>query len=143
MTLEEKISLTAGINAQSGCSGTINAIPRLNFPGMCLSDAGNGLRGTDAVSGFAAGISVGASWNKDLAAKRGAAMGGEFRRKGVNVLLGPVCGPAWTVVKGGRNWEGTSADPYLSGQLIAETVKGVQSSNVITSTKASKQVCNR
>lgn len=65
-------------------------------------------------------------------------MGGEFRRKGVNVLLGPVCGPAWTIVKGGRNWESTSADAYLSGQLTAETVKGVQNAHVITSTKVGR-----
>ncbi len=62
-------------------------------------------------------------------------MGGEARRKGVNVLLGPVVGPAWTVVKGGRNWEGSSADPYLSGALSAETIRGIQQEHVITSTK--------
>lgn len=62
-------------------------------------------------------------------------MGGEYKKKGVNVLLGPVCGPAWTIVTGGRNWEGSSADPYLSGALTALTVQGIQSANVITSTK--------
>lgn len=75
------------------------------------------------------------SWNKELSLKRGAALGGEARRKGVNVLLGPVVGPAWTIVKGGRNWEGCSADPYLSGALSAEAVRGIQQENVITSTK--------
>jgi beta-glucosidase len=73
---------------------------------MCLGDAGNGLRGTDFVSSWPSGIHVGASWNKDLARQRGAGMGGEFRTKGVNVLLGPVVGPAGRVVLGGRNWEG-------------------------------------
>lgn len=67
-------------------------------------------------------------------------MGREFKKKGVNVLLGPVVGPAWSVVKGGRNWEGSSADPYLSGALASETVKGVQGSNVITSTKVKKDM---
>jgi len=33
-------------------------------------------------------------------------MGGEFKKKGVNVLLGPVVGPLGRVVTGGRNWEG-------------------------------------
>ncbi|KAG6101990.1 hypothetical protein E4U30_000382 [Claviceps sp. LM220 group G6] len=135
MTLEEKVSLTGGIPLQNGCSGNIPAIPRVNFPGLCLSDAGQGLRATDKVSGFASGIHVGASWNKNLALDRGAAMGGEFKRKGVNVLLGPVVGPAWSVVKGGRNWEGASADVYLSGVMAAQTVLGVQSANVMTSTK--------
>ncbi|KAG5919028.1 hypothetical protein E4U61_001253 [Claviceps capensis] len=135
MTLEEKVSLTGGVSLPNGCSGNIPAIPRVNFPGLCLSDAGQGLRATDKVSGFASGIHVGASWNKNLALDRGAAMGGEFKRKGVNVLLGPVVGPAWSVVRGGRNWEGASADVYLSGVMAAQTVLGVQSANVMTSTK--------
>lgn len=62
-------------------------------------------------------------------------MGGEFRRKGVNVLLGPVVGPAWRVVRGGRNWEGFTVDPYLSGSLVAQTIEGVQSQGVQTSLK--------
>ena len=73
---------------------------------MCLGDAGNGLRGTDFVSTWPSGIHVGASWNKVLARQRGSGMGGEFKTKGVNVLLGPVIGPAGRVVLNGRNWEG-------------------------------------
>ncbi|KAJ6441434.1 putative beta-glucosidase precursor [Purpureocillium lavendulum] len=146
MTLEEKVSLTGGMDRNNSCSGNIVAIPRLKFPGMCLSDAGNGLRGTDLVNGYPSGIHVGASWNKELTHKRGGAMGAEFRRKGVNVLLGPVIGPAWRVTKGGRNWEGFSADPYLSGSLVAQSVVGVQEQRVITSTKhyiANEQETNR
>jgi beta-glucosidase len=33
-------------------------------------------------------------------------MGAEFKTKGVNILLGPVVGPAGRVIRGGRNWEG-------------------------------------
>lgn len=33
-------------------------------------------------------------------------MGGEFKAKGVNVLLGPVVGPLGRVVLDGRMWEG-------------------------------------
>lgn len=62
-------------------------------------------------------------------------MGAEFRKKGVNVLLGPVVGPLGRVVSGGRNWEGFSPDPYLSGVLVYESVGAVQGQGVITSTK--------
>lgn len=31
-------------------------------------------------------------------------MGQEFRRKGVNIALGPVVGPLGRVAEGGRNW---------------------------------------
>ncbi|KAK4080110.1 CAZyme family GH3 [Trichoderma harzianum] len=146
MTLEEKVNLTAGVTVESTCSGFIPAVKRLKFPGMCLSDAGNGLRNTDFVSGFPSGIHVGASWSKDLAFRRGAAMGGEFKKKGVNVLLGPVVGPAWRIVRGGRNWEGISVDPWLSGVLVSQTVSGIQGQGVITSTKhyiSNEQETNR
>ncbi|KAH7121520.1 glycoside hydrolase family 3 protein [Dactylonectria macrodidyma] len=135
MTIEEKVNLTAGTSAPNGCSGTIPAIDRLGFPGMCVSDAGQGLRGTDFVSSWPSGLHVGASWNKELTYKRGMGMGGEFKRKGVNMLLGPVVGPLGRVVEGGRNWEGYSVDPYLGGALVHETVVGVQGVGVITSTK--------
>ncbi|KAJ4155552.1 hypothetical protein LMH87_000791 [Akanthomyces muscarius] len=147
MTLEEKVSLTGGTNGiDNGCSGNIANVSRVGFPGMCLSDAGQGLRATDFVSSFPSGIHVGASWNKDLTARRGAAMADEFKKKGVNVLLGPVVGPAWRVMLSGRNWEGFAADPYLSGSLAAQSVIGIQGQGVITSTKhfiANEQETNR
>jgi beta-glucosidase len=60
MTLEEKVNLTGGVSMENSCSGNIPGVPRLGFEGLCLSDAGQGVRATDFVSGFASGISVGA-----------------------------------------------------------------------------------
>ncbi|KAG6220141.1 hypothetical protein E4U26_006901 [Claviceps purpurea] len=133
ISLLERVSLTGGAFSKTGYSGTIAPIPRLNFSGMCLSDSGNGLRNM-------------IFWNKALTRKRGADMGGEFRRKGVNVFLGPVVGPAGRIVRGGRNWEGFSTDPYLSSCLAARTIEGVQSEGVQTSLKhfiANEQELNR
>lgn len=79
------------------------------------------------------------SWNRDLAKQRGIFMGQEYRKKGVNMILGPVVGPLGRVALGGRNWEGFAADPYLSGILVAESVKGLQSQNVATSLKVSRE----
>ncbi|KAJ8105313.1 hypothetical protein ONZ43_g7476 [Nemania bipapillata] len=135
LSREEKVSLTGGIDVDSACSGVIPAIPRVNFTGLCLSDAGNGPRTTNFVSSWPSGLSVGASWNRELAHKRAVGMGGEFRAKGVNILLGPVVGPLGRIASSGRNWEGFSNDPYLCGALAYETVDGVQSTGVITSTK--------
>lgn len=101
------------------------------------------------------------SWNKDLAYRRATAMGGEFKKKGVNMLLGPVVGPIGRVVESGRYWEGMymntlirlvlppsrlmrsgfSVDPYLCGSLVYETVSGVQGAGVITSTKVHARPC--
>lgn len=54
-------NLTYGIsNTVNGCSGIIPAIPRLGFTGLCLQDAGQGVRNTDAVNSYPSGIHVGA-----------------------------------------------------------------------------------
>ncbi|KAI1823513.1 glycoside hydrolase superfamily [Xylaria intraflava] len=135
LTVEEKVNLTGGITADSSCSGIIPPIPRMRFPGLCLSDAGNGPRTTNFVSSWTSGIGVGASWNRELTQKRAVGMGGEFRAKGVNMALGPVVAPLGRVASNGRNWEGFSNDPYLCGALAYETVQGIQSTGVITSTK--------
>lgn len=47
--------------------------------------------------------------------QRGVEMGAEFKAKGAHVILGPVSGPSGRVALGGRNWEGFSPDPYLTG----------------------------
>ena len=62
-------------------------------------------------------------------------MGAEHQAKGSDVQLGPVAGPLGRSPEGGRNWEGFSPDPVLTGFQIAETVKGIQSSGVIACTK--------
>ena len=151
MTLLEMNNVTLGfsVNASSmpgsTCSGVSGSVQRLGYPGMCFQDAGNGVRAQDGVSSFASGISVGASWNADLAYERGLYMGAEFQRKGVNVALGPVVGPIGRIALGGRNWEGFGADPYLDGQLVVPTIKGMQES-VIACTKhflAYEQETNR
>lgn len=124
LTIEEKTNLTGGYAGSNGCSGNIYPIERLGFPGLCVTDAGNGVRGTDFVNGYASGVHVGATWNRNLTHQRGVDMGGEFRTKGINVQLGPVVGPLGRVAEAGRNWEGFSNDPYLAGILTAEHIIG-------------------
>jgi beta-glucosidase len=122
MTLEEKSNITVGSTTSTQCSGVTGSVPRLNWPGVCLSDAGNGLRNTDFVNGWPSGIHVGAAWNRELALQRGMQMGGEFKTKGVNVALGPVVGPLGRVFEGGRNWEGISNDRKLSIKCLREVL---------------------
>ena len=62
-------------------------------------------------------------------------MGAEFKGKGAHVALGPVVGPLGRSPFGGRNWEGFSPDPYLSGVLVEESVYGVQGAGVQACTK--------
>jgi beta-glucosidase-like glycosyl hydrolase len=58
----------------------------------------------DYVSAFPSGVNVAATWSRTLAYARGHGMGSEHRGKGVDVQLGPVCGPLGRSPEGGRNW---------------------------------------
>ncbi|KAJ5128042.1 hypothetical protein N7448_008821 [Penicillium atrosanguineum] len=136
MTLEEKNNLTYGVTVTSnGCAGNIAAITRLNFPGLCLQGSGNGVHETDFVNSYPSGLHIGASWNKSLAHDSGWHMAGEFRKKGVQVALGPVVAPIGRTTTSGRIWEGSASDPYLSGAVAASTVQGMQGQGVISSVK--------
>ncbi|KAI8712326.1 Fn3-like domain-containing protein [Fusarium sp. LHS14.1] len=135
LTLEEKVNITGGVDTDNVCAGNTGSVPRLGWPGMCLHDAGNGVRATDLVNSYPSALHVGASWDKNLTYQRGYYMGKEFKAKGVNVLLGPNVGPLGRSPLGGRNWEGFSVDPYLTGQLSAESIIGHQEAGVIANVK--------
>nr|CEG05557.1 unnamed protein product [Fusarium clavum] len=135
LTLEEKANVTRGFAADNTCAGNTGTIPRLRWPGLCLMDAGNGVRATDFVNSYPSALHVGASWDRNLTYQRGYYMGKEFKAKGVNVLLGPNVGPLGRTPLGGRNWEGFSVDPYLTGKLSAESIIGHQEAGVIANVK--------
>ncbi|KAF8575983.1 glycoside hydrolase family 3 protein [Ramaria rubella] len=134
LTLEEKVNLTTGIGTNGRCVGNTGEVTRLGFKGFCLQDSPLGVRDTDFVSAFPAGIQVAATFDSSLMNQRGAAMGAEHRGKGVNVALGPMTNLG-RVAAGGRNWEGFGADPFLAGVATGETVKGYQSQGVIACVK--------
>lgn len=69
------------------CVGNIAAIERLNFSGICMSDGPIAVNRADLISVFPAGISMGATWDKELMFLRAYALGEEFRAKGVHVAL--------------------------------------------------------
>jgi len=127
MTLIEKVNVTTGSGWEMElCVGNTNPVPRLNFPSLCLQDSPLGVRDTDLVSAFPAGMNAAMTWDIGMMYARGFAMGAEHKTKGTNVQLGPVCGPLGRNTRGGRNWEGFSPDPYLSGLGMEYTIQGIQ-----------------
>ncbi len=100
-----------------------------------MQDSPVGVRFTDYNSVFPSGQLTAATFDRGLLYQRGRAMGEEHRDKGVTVVLGPVAGPLGRAPGGGRNWEGFSPDPVLTGIAIAETIKGIQDAGVIACAK--------
>ncbi|KAI3394178.1 hypothetical protein diail_3133 [Diaporthe ilicicola] len=128
LTIEEKAKMVTG--TPGPCVGNIVGVPRLGFPGLCLQDGPLAIRMADYASVFSTGVSVAASWDKDVLYERGYAMGQEFRGKGAHVFLGPVASPMGRSAYSGRNWEGFSPDPYLSGVAMEQTIIAVQDTGV-------------
>ncbi|KAF2202130.1 beta-glucosidase 1 precursor [Delitschia confertaspora ATCC 74209] len=136
MTLVEKVNVTTGTGwSMQMCVGNTGPVPRLKFPSLCLQDGPLGLRFADNATAFPAGVTVGATWNKDLMYQHGQAHGKEARLKGIHVLLGPCVGPLGRMPAGGRNWEGFGTDPVLQGISAAQTIKGIQDEGVIATIK--------
>ncbi|CAE6429421.1 unnamed protein product [Rhizoctonia solani] len=136
MTTEEKVSITTGVGSSSICAGNTGAVPRLNIPALCLQDGPAGVRPADFASQFPAQVTVAATWDRELIYERAAALGVEFRGKGIHVALAPVTGgPLGRSPLGGRNWEGFSADPYLSSVGSYLSVKGFQDKGVVATSK--------
>ncbi|WYZ35125.1 hypothetical protein EsH8_I_001401 [Colletotrichum jinshuiense] len=133
LTVEEKADMVTG---QPGpCVGNIVAIPRLGFQGLCLQDGPLSIRVADYASVFSAGVSAAATWDRDILYERGLAMGKEFRAKGAHVALSPVAGPLGRSAYSGRNWEGFSPDPYLTGVSMYQTIVGHQDAGVQATAK--------
>jgi beta-glucosidase len=136
MTLAEKVNVTTGTGWMMGLAvGTNGPAVHVGFPQLQLQDGPLGIRFADNITAFPAGITVGATWNRELMYERGKAHAEEAKAKGVNVLLGPCVGPLGRMPAGGRNWEGFGSDPYLQGVAGAETIKGIQSQGVMATIK--------
>ncbi|GAB1520969.1 hypothetical protein RhiTH_004058 [Rhizoctonia solani] len=136
MTLEEKVNIVTGIGHLSRCAGNTGAVPRLCIPALCMQDGPAGVRPADFASQFPAQVTVAATWDRDLIYDRAVALAAEFKGKGVHVMLGPVTGgPLGRSPLGGRNWEGFSADPYLSSVGSYLSVKVTQDQGVVATSK--------
>ncbi|KAJ5595411.1 CAZyme family GH3 [Penicillium hispanicum] len=136
MNLLEKVNITTGTGWMMGlCVGNTGPADLIKFPSLCLQDGPLGLRYADNISAFPAGITTGATWNRDLMRERGFALGNEARLKGVNVVLGPSMGALGMMPAGGRNWESFGSDPVLQGVAAAETIRGIQRNGVMATAK--------
>ena len=83
----------------------------------------------DSVTAFPALTALAATWNPDLAAIYGKALGEEARYREKDVLLGPGVNIYRTPLNG-RNFEYMGEDPCLSSQMVVPYVKALQKNGV-------------
>ena len=129
MTLKEKIDYISGYD-----KFYIRAIPRLGIPAVKMADGPQGLRNDTKSTMFPAGILSASTWNRGLVHHLGEALGEDARARGVHILLGPGVN-IYRSPYCGRNFEYFGEDPYLSGEIAVEYIKGVQSKGVIATVK--------
>ena len=129
MTLEEKISMLAGADFWHTVP-----IERLGIPAIKVTDGPVGARGAGFAAGptsacFPAGVALAATWDPDLVKQVGKALAQETQAKGAHILLAPTVNIHRSPLAG-RNFECYSEDPYLTGQMAAAYVNGLQSGGV-------------
>lgn len=129
MTLEEKVSMIAGIDFWRTVP-----IERLGIPSIKVTDGPNGARGEGSAGKvpsacFPVGTAMGATWNTELIERVGRALGDETRAKGAHILLAPTVNIHRSPLAG-RNFECYSEDPYLTAGSAVAYIKGLQSKNV-------------
>ncbi|KAK8016501.1 glycoside hydrolase family 3 domain protein [Apiospora rasikravindrae] len=154
LSLEEKVSLLTAADFWR-----TKSIPDKAIPAIKTSDGPNGARGGIFVGGtkvcslmdhfipnwkadlglpqaalFPCGISLAATWNKNLIYEVGQHLADEVKARSAHVLLAPtVCMHRHPL--GGRNFESFSEDPLLTGKLASQYIQGLQSKGVAATIK--------
>ncbi|NLA27075.1 MAG: glycoside hydrolase family 3 protein, partial [Firmicutes bacterium] len=140
LTLEEKAALCSGIS-----NWETTPIKRLGIPSVFMADGPHGLRKEKAeIKGlfkdsypatcFPTAVTLASSWNPELLTEVGQAIAEECLEQGVSTLLGPGVNIKRTPLCG-RNFEYFSEDPYLSGELAAAFITGVEEKGIAASIK--------
>lgn len=154
MTLDEQLTLLMGYfgadfapgqytmveGARPGSAGYVPGIARLGIPPQWQTDAGLGVATQGgapvkrARTSLPSGLATAATWDRELAFAGGAMIGREARADGFNVLLGGSVN-LLREPRNGRNFEYAGEDPLLAGVMVGEQVAGVQSNNIISTSK--------
>ncbi|MFV3128915.1 beta-glucosidase [Niveispirillum sp. KHB5.9] len=149
MTLEEKITYLHGLFPpltkekhadMIPSAGYVPGVPRLKIPTLRESDASLGVanqveqRKGDTATALPASLALAGTFEPELAYASGAMIGAEARAKTFNVLLAGgvnLTRDPWA----GRNFEYLGEDPLLAGMLAGESIRGVQSNNIVSTIK--------
>ena len=141
MTLPEKIAFCSGENFWE-----TKKYEKYGIPSLFMCDGPHGLRKQENVADmlgvnesrkatcFPAEVTTAGSWDPELLAEIGAAIGEEAKDQGVGLVLGPGVNLKRNPLCG-RNFEYFSEDPYLAGKLAAGFIRGAEAQGISTSLK--------
>lgn len=112
----------------------IRGIEELGIPTIRMTNGGTGVKGGSCgndpeATGLPSSLAMAATFDRELNYEAGRILGEETRAFAHHVLLGP----GMNLVRhpyNGRNYEYFSEDPYLTGAMATEQVKGIQDQGV-------------
>ena len=141
MTLEEKAGMCSGADFWH-----LKGIERLGIPQVMVTDGPHGIRKqaeeadhlgineSEKAVCFPAGCATASSFDRDLIRRQGEILGQECQAMNVSTILGPAMNIKRSPLCG-RNFEYYSEDPFVSAEMAAAMIEGVQSKHVGTSAK--------
>ncbi|SEL18510.1 beta-glucosidase [Nonomuraea pusilla] len=134
LDLPTKIRLLTGADMWS-----LPPVPEIGLDRIVMSDGPIGVRGerwtaADPSVALPSPTALAATWDTGLVRRAGLLLAQEARRKGVHVLLAPTINLHRSPL-GGRHFECFSEDPYLTGEIGAAYVEGVQAGGVAATPK--------
>lgn len=141
MTLEEKASLCSGEDFWH-----LKCVERLGILEIMVADGPHGLRkqarGGDHLgmkksvpaTCFPTAALLASTWDRELVYNVGQAIAEEALQEQVAVVLGPGANIKRSPLCG-RNFEYFSEDPYLTGEIATQHIRGMQSQGVGASLK--------
>lgn len=142
LTLEEKIGMVHGAQLFQTAG-----VERLGIPPLKMSDGPMGVRqefqpahwqtidySDDYVTYLPCNSALASTWNRELAYETGSVLGEEARGRGKDVILAPGINIKRSPLCG-RNFEYFSEDPFLTKELAAPFIQGVQNWDVAACVK--------
>src|SRR5579871_972082 len=137
MTLDEKLTLIHGTLEEPGIfisSGYLAGIPRLGIPSLRLTDGPPGIITHHPSAAETATMGVAATFSVKDAELNGVVIGREDRALGIGVTLQPFVNIdrdlQWE-----RGYNTFGEDPYLTAQIGAAEIRGIQSQHVMAQVK--------
>jgi beta-glucosidase len=134
MTLNEKLTLIHGTHEDpavyQGQAGYMAGIPRLGIPGLRFADGPPGVLTRHPSQGETATMGVAATFSRKSAEDNGLVIGREDRALGMDVSLQPFVNIDRDL-EFGRGYNTFGEDPFLTSEIGAAEIKGIQSQHVM------------
>jgi beta-glucosidase len=138
MTLEEKVNLIRGAwepaGENQGQAGYLPGVPRLGVPSLRMADGPPGVLTRVPAQAQTATMGVAATWSRRTAEDNGIIIGKDARALGIDVVLQPFINMDRDL-NFARGYNTFGEDPYLTGEIGAAEIKGIQAQGIMSQAK--------